>query len=125
MVESRLHRAIKEYAALKLKERNFDVKFEYPVHNKKVDVAGFKEDKRVAVEVGKTTPEKLEFLSKFFDEVYVISYKDALLNFEEILCSLMDEIEKLKSELTKYKRIVTEAYIRAFYKMVGKVENQG
>jgi len=111
---------------LKLKAKGFKVEFEYPFRNRRVDVVGFKNNTKIAVEIGHTPPEKLEFLSKHFDEVYVISYRDALLNFDEILSSFMEEIEKLKKELEMYKGIVIEAYIRALYKMIGKIEeNEG
>jgi len=105
MSESPLHLKMKKIVSEKLRSLGFQTEEEYTIrineHNYRVDVVGFKGDKKVAVECGKTDPSKLEALSKVFDEVYTFDEHDLIRVYEEIIEKQEREIEKLREELSK------------------------
>ena len=79
---SQAHSFLKARAKKWLLMSGFSVKYEYRVELKGkkmfVDVVGFKGDKSIAIECGRTPPEKIEVLKEFFTEVILFPYTNAV-----------------------------------------------
>ncbi len=79
---SQAHNILKARAKKWLLMNGFSVEYEYLVKLKEkkmlVDVVGFKGDKSIAIECGRTHHEKIKILKEFFTEVISFPYTNAI-----------------------------------------------
>lgn len=102
-IENPYHISLKKIAEYVLTKQGYEVKFEFIVPKKpigrrkryEVDVAGFKKGKKVAIECGKVSKEKIRFLEEVFNEVIILDLNNVFgFLSEEVLEG--DKLEKFK-----------------------------